>query len=124
MFKHVPFYAGDPIFEVGEAFHCDPREQKVNLSVGLYCDDDETVPVLASVTQAGRRLAEIRRPGARPAQGHGAAHLLNAAIPRRLRHRHFVTQRGMFTYTGFSPAQALDHQGLTLDSLRVPVKYT
>lgn len=46
MFEHVQAYGGDPIFRLGEAFNEDPRERKVNLTVGLYYDDQGHLPVL------------------------------------------------------------------------------
>lgn len=64
MFLHVDRYAGDPIFQLGEAFHNDPRAQKVNLTVGLYYDDDGAIPVLKVVAEAERRLASSLRPRA------------------------------------------------------------
>eukprot|EP01034_Spumella_vulgaris_P017856 gene17856-22785_t len=40
MFKHVDAYAGDPILSLNEAFQKDPRQDKINLSIGIYFDDD------------------------------------------------------------------------------------
>lgn len=62
MFAHIAPFAGDPIFNLGEAFHQDPRSQKVNLTIGLYYDDAERIPVLGSVQAAESRLAGIVRP--------------------------------------------------------------
>ena len=36
MFEHLQAYGGDPIFRLNEAFHADPRDRKVNLTIGLY----------------------------------------------------------------------------------------
>ncbi|MGE8588058.1 MAG: aromatic amino acid aminotransferase, partial [Alcaligenes sp.] len=46
MFEHLKAYGGDPIFRLGEAFHADPRERKVNLTVGLYYDEQGRLPLL------------------------------------------------------------------------------
>ncbi|MBU6494616.1 MAG: aspartate/tyrosine/aromatic aminotransferase [Burkholderiales bacterium] len=57
MFEHVEAYAGDPILSLGEAFQKDPRPNKVNLSVGLYYDEEGRLPLLKSVQQAEARHA-------------------------------------------------------------------
>jgi aromatic-amino-acid transaminase len=56
MFEHVPQYAGDPILSLVQTFLKDPRERKVNLSIGFYYDGDGKVPVLESVRQARERI--------------------------------------------------------------------
>jgi len=59
MFKHLEPYAGDPILSLNEAFHADPRPHKVNLSIGIYFDDQGRIPVLDCVRQAeAQMLAE------------------------------------------------------------------
>ena len=59
MFKHLDAYAGDPILSLNEAFHADPRPHKVNLSIGIYFDDQGRIPVLECVRQAeAQMLAE------------------------------------------------------------------
>ena len=59
MFKHLEAYAGDPILSLNEAFHADPRPHKVNLSIGIYFDDQGRIPVLECVRQAeAQMLAE------------------------------------------------------------------
>ncbi len=59
MFQHVDAYAGDPILSLNEAFQKDPREGKVNLSIGIYFDDAGRIPVLECVRQAeAQMLAE------------------------------------------------------------------
>ena len=59
MFKHLDAYAGDPILSLNEAFHADPRSHKVNLSIGIYFDDEGRIPVLDCVRQAeAQMLAE------------------------------------------------------------------
>ena len=56
MFEHVEPYAGDPIFALVDAFNADPRPHKVNLSIGIYFDDEGRIPVLDSVRAAEARL--------------------------------------------------------------------
>jgi aromatic-amino-acid transaminase len=55
MFEHVKPYAGDPIFALVDAYNADPRPAKVNLSIGIYFDEQGRLPVLPSV-----QLAEVR----------------------------------------------------------------
>ncbi len=64
MFSHVPPYAGDPILSLNEAFQKDPRASKVNLSIGIYFDEDGRIPALASVRAA--ELQVVQNAGARP----------------------------------------------------------
>ncbi|WP_395700456.1 aromatic amino acid transaminase [Aquabacterium sp.] len=52
MFEHVKPYAGDPIFALVDAYNADPRPQKVNLSIGIYFDEQGRLPVLDSVRGA------------------------------------------------------------------------
>jgi aromatic-amino-acid transaminase len=58
MFSHLEPYAGDPILSLVEAFHRDPRKDKVNLSIGIYYDDVGRIPVLASVRRAEAQMLE------------------------------------------------------------------
>lgn len=58
MFEHVDIYAGDPILSLVETFKNDPRSQKVNLSIGIYYDEDGRIPVLHSVEQAEQALGQ------------------------------------------------------------------
>lgn len=62
MFEHVEPYAGDPIFALVDAFNADTRPHKVNLSIGIYFDDDGRIPVLESVREAETRLLAQRGP--------------------------------------------------------------
>ena len=54
----------DPILGVTEAFNADTHPDKVNLGVGIYCDDSGKVPVLDCVRRAEQKLAESPRPRA------------------------------------------------------------
>ena len=73
MFEHVQPYAGDPIFALVDAFNADPRSTKVNLSIGIYFDEQGRLPVLPSVMQAEARILAAGGPkGYLPMEG-GAA---------------------------------------------------
>ncbi len=48
----------DPILGLAEAFRNDPRPDKVNLSAGVFVDETGKTPMLASVIEAERRLAD------------------------------------------------------------------
>lgn len=56
MFQNVDAYAGDPILSLMETYKQDPRSDKVNLSIGLYYNDQAIIPQLASVAQAESQL--------------------------------------------------------------------
>ena len=52
MFEHVNPYPGDPILSLMEEFNTDARTDKVNLSIGLYYNEDSIVPQLEAVKTA------------------------------------------------------------------------
>ena len=64
MFEHVQPYAGDPIFALVDAYNADLRPAKVNLSIGIYFDEQGRLPVLPSVQQAEVRI--LAAGGAKP----------------------------------------------------------
>ena len=64
MFEHIQPYAGDPIFALVDAFNADARPQKVNLSIGIYFDEQGRLPVLPSVQAAEARI--LAEGGAKP----------------------------------------------------------
>ena len=64
MFQHIEAYAGDPILSLNEEFQKDPRPNKINLSIGIYFDDDGRIPVLDCVRRAEAQLLE--KGGAKP----------------------------------------------------------
>ena len=64
MFQNVDAYAGDPILSLMETFKQDTRPHKVNLSIGLYYDEQGTIPQMKAVAEAEARLNE---------QPHGAS---------------------------------------------------
>ena len=56
MFQHVDTYAGDPILSLMEKFVKDQRSHKVNLSIGLYYNEDNIVPQLNAVKAAYKNI--------------------------------------------------------------------
>jgi aspartate aminotransferase len=48
----------DPILGLAEAFRADTRPGRINLSSGVFVDETGTTPVLPTVVEAERRLAE------------------------------------------------------------------
>ena len=62
MFEHVKPYAGDPIFALVDAYNADPRPTKVNLSIGIYFDEQGRLPVLPSVQLAEARILAAAGP--------------------------------------------------------------
>ena len=56
VFQNVDAYAGDPILSLMETFKQDPRTNKVNLSIGLYYDEQGIIPQLQAVAAAEEQL--------------------------------------------------------------------
>ncbi|MDE2432869.1 MAG: aspartate/tyrosine/aromatic aminotransferase [Burkholderiales bacterium] len=52
MFLHVDPYPGDPILTLNEDFQKDPRADKINLSIGIYFDEQGRLPVMDAVRKA------------------------------------------------------------------------
>ena len=65
LFATVEMAPRDPILGLTEAFNADQRTHKVNLGVGVYCDDTGRIPLLAAV-----REAEQARITSAPARGY------------------------------------------------------
>ena len=65
IFAAVEMAPRDPILGLNEAFNADARGNKVNLGVGVYCDDNGKIPLLVAV-----RAAEKTRLEAMPARGY------------------------------------------------------
>lgn len=59
MFQKVDAYAGDPILTLMERCKEDPRSDKVNLSIGLYYNEDGIIPQLKAVADAEARLNAV-----------------------------------------------------------------
>ncbi|GJH19052.1 aspartate/tyrosine/aromatic aminotransferase [Caballeronia novacaledonica] len=64
MFEHIDAYPGDPILSLNEDFAKDPRESKVNLSIGIYYDDEGRLPVMRAVREAEAQW--LAQPAAKP----------------------------------------------------------
>src|SRR5258708_22370194 len=52
----------DPILGVTEAYNADTNERKVNLGVGVYCDENGKVPLLECVKRAERAITDKAAP--------------------------------------------------------------
>ena len=73
MFQHLEPYAGDPILSLNDAFQKDPRKDKINLSIGIYFDNEGRIPVLQCVRDAeAQMLAEGGAKPYLPIEGSGA----------------------------------------------------
>lgn len=60
LFAHIDSYAGDPILSLMETFKQDTRAEKVNLSIGLYYNEDAIVPQLSAVKMAESQLSSAQ----------------------------------------------------------------
>ena len=73
MFLHVDPYPGDPILTLNEDFQKDPRTDKINLSIGIYFDEQGRLPVMNAVRQAeSAMLSTIGPKPYLPMTGHPA----------------------------------------------------
>ncbi|WP_340618284.1 amino acid aminotransferase [Xenorhabdus entomophaga] len=59
MFQNVDAYAGDPILSLMEKFNSDPRAEKINLSIGLYYDEQGVTPQLQAVAAAEEQMCAL-----------------------------------------------------------------
>jgi aromatic-amino-acid transaminase len=57
MFSTVEMAPKDPIFGLIEQFNQDGNPNKVNLAIGVYCDDEGKLPLLKCVQEAEKRIA-------------------------------------------------------------------
>ncbi len=57
MFSTVEMAPKDPIFGLIEQFNLDSNPSKVNLAIGVYCDDNGKLPLLKCVQEAEKRIA-------------------------------------------------------------------
>ncbi len=70
LFSNVELAPRDPILGLNEAFNADTRTNKVNLGVGVYCDDEGRIPLLQAVREAERQRIEAAKPrGYLPIEG-------------------------------------------------------
>ena len=92
MFQHLAPYAGDPILSLVETFKRDPRAHKINLSIGIYFDNDGNMTQPESVQTAEARVG-IGAKAYLPMEGHAG---LRAELPKLLfgaNHRVIAEQR-------------------------------
>jgi len=61
MFDTLQLAPPDPILGLTEAFKKDPHPHKINLSVGIYKDENGETPILPSVKEAERHLAATEK---------------------------------------------------------------
>ena len=66
MFTHLSEYPGDPILTLNENYLKDARPNKVNLSIGIYFDENGDLPLMGAVRTAEQRL--VSRLSAKPYQ--------------------------------------------------------
>ena len=70
MFAAVELAPRDPILGLNEAFAADSRSTKVNLGVGVYCDENGKLPLLKAVKEAEAiRIANALPRGYLPIEG-------------------------------------------------------
>jgi len=62
MFQHIEAFAGDPILTLNEQFAADPRPAKINLSIGVYLNDEQRIPLMGAVAAAEKQLAQSFHP--------------------------------------------------------------
>ncbi|MBY6185537.1 aspartate/tyrosine/aromatic aminotransferase [Marinobacter hydrocarbonoclasticus] len=58
MFEKIELAPADPILGLNEAFRADPRDDKINLGVGVYKDEAGQTPILTCVKHAEARILE------------------------------------------------------------------
>jgi aromatic-amino-acid transaminase len=70
LFSAVEMAPRDPILGLNEAFNADTRTTKVNLGVGVYCNEEGRVPLLRAVAEAENiRVAQHAPRGYLPIDG-------------------------------------------------------
>jgi aromatic-amino-acid transaminase len=62
LFDRVELAPRDPILGLNEAFAADSRNNKVNLGVGVYYDENGRIPLLRAVAEAERALVQAAQP--------------------------------------------------------------
>lgn len=104
-FDGVELAPRDPILGLTEAFVADTRPNKVNLGVGVYCDDNGRIPLLRAVREAERARVEAGVPrGYLPIEGLAA---YDAAVQKLL----FGAGSPLITAGRLVTAQALGGTG-------------
>ena len=95
----------DPILGVTEAFNADPNPRKVNLGVGVYCDETGKIPLLECVKRAERELTDAAAPrGYLPIDG-------IAAYDREARALHFGADASVIREARVATVQTLGGTG-------------
>jgi len=61
MFESFPLAPPDSILGISEAFEKDPRKNKINLTVGVFKDEQGRTPILESVHRAEAKLLESEK---------------------------------------------------------------
>lgn len=56
MFQHIPAAPQDPILGLGVAFKAEQRAEKINLGIGVYCNNEGQTPIVKAVKEAETRL--------------------------------------------------------------------
>ena len=70
LFSAVELAPRDPILGLNEAFNADTRSNKVNLGVGVYCNEEGRIPLLRAVIEAEtQRAAQHASRGYLPIEG-------------------------------------------------------
>jgi aromatic-amino-acid transaminase len=62
LFGAVQLAPRDPILGITEGFNADANPRKVNLGVGVYCNDEGKVPLLECVKRAEREITDSAAP--------------------------------------------------------------
>ncbi len=90
----------DPILGLAEAYRNDPRPNKVNLSAGVFVDETGKTPMLATVIEAERRLADAATTKLyRPIDGEAAYRELVRQLVLGPEHEAVVSGRALATQT-------------------------
>lgn len=80
MFENLPIAPPDSILGLNDAFQKDPRQEKVNLTVGVYKTEDGSTPILESVKKAELQILNTQSTKSyMPIEGH--AGFLSAVVP-------------------------------------------
>ena len=61
MFESADLLPPDAIFGLNDAFNNDPSDSKINLTTGVYKDENGTTPLLKAVADAEKILADKER---------------------------------------------------------------
>ena len=62
IFFNTPLAPRDPILGLNDVFNADTRKEKVNLGIGVYCDDSGKLPLMRAVHEAEQKYAAAKTP--------------------------------------------------------------